>query len=126
MSKSTLRLSLADLRNAVRLRYPSPVCPSNGHDHYLSVQQKELVEFGYTAEFNSKPHHCLALLAPGEGKSESYIVPTIARLLANHKSKTIIHISPFRFLAGYQFAMASDAFRKLSLQSSICVFVLCA
>ncbi|KAI2495231.1 hypothetical protein MHU86_19285 [Fragilaria crotonensis] len=110
ISKFTERLSLADLRNAVRLRFPNLVSPSNGHDHYLCVQQKELVEFGYSAEFKNKPQHCIALLAPGEGKSESYIIPTIARNLANHKSKTIIHISPFRFLAGYQFAMASAAF----------------
>ena len=122
ISKFLMRLSLSDLRNAVRLRFPNLVSPSNGHDHYLSVQQKELVEFGYSAEFNNKPQHCIALLAPGEGKSESYIIPTIARNLANHKSKTIIHISPFRFLAGYQFAMASAALEKLSLQSTICVF----
>ncbi|KAI2491876.1 hypothetical protein MHU86_22672 [Fragilaria crotonensis] len=87
--------------------------PNNGHEHYLSLQQKELVEFGYGTELNNKPQHCLALLAPGEGKSESYIIPTIARHLAT-KPKTIIHVSPYRFLAGYQFAMASTAFEKLS------------
>jgi superfamily II DNA helicase RecQ len=122
ISKSISNLSLADLRNAMRLRYPTAISPSNGHDHYLSIQQKELVEFGYGANFNNKAQHCIALLAPGEGKSESYIIPTIARQLANQKSKTIIHVSPFRFLAGYQFAMASAAFEKLSLKSSICVF----
>jgi hypothetical protein len=121
ISKSPTMLSLADLRTAMRLRYPTSASPSNGYNNYLSVQQKELVEFGYGTKF-TKPQHCLALLAPGEGKSESYIIPTIARLLANQKSKTIIHISPFRFLAGYQFAMASAAFEKLSLKSSICVF----
>ncbi len=122
ISKSASKISLADLRKAMQLRYPTAPSPSNGHDHYLSVQQKELVEFGYSVDFNNKPQHCLALLAPGEGKSESYIIPTIARQLANQKPKTIIHVTPFRFLAGYQFAMASAAFEKLSLKSSICVF----
>jgi hypothetical protein len=116
ISQSITRLSLADLRNAVRHRYPTSVSPNNGHEHYLSVHQKELVEFGYGTEFNNKPQHCLALLAPGEGKSESYIIPTIARYLANQKPKTIIHVSPYRFLAGYQFAMTSTAFEKLSLR----------
>ena len=38
-------LSLADLRAAMRPRYPSSVSP-DGHN-YLSLEQKELVEFGY-------------------------------------------------------------------------------
>ena len=122
ISKSTTKLSIADLRKAMQLRYPTAQSPSKGHGHYLSVQQKELVEFGYSADFNNKAQHCLALLAPGEGKSECYIIPTIARHLANQKSKTIIHVSPFRFLASYQFAMASAAFKKLSLDSNICGF----
>jgi superfamily II DNA helicase RecQ len=122
MVKSPTTLSLADLRAAMRLRYPTSSSPINGHDSYLSVQQKELVEFGYGTTLTNKPQHCLALLAPGEGKSESYIIPTIARILANQKAKTIIHVSPFRFLAGYQFAMTSAALDKLALKSSICVF----
>ena len=122
ISKSTSKLSIADLRKATQLRYPTAPSPSNGHSPYLSVQQKELVEFGYSVEFNNKPRHCIALLAPGEGKSESYIIPTIARHLASQKSKTIIHVSPFRFLVSYQFAMASAAFKKLDLNLSICVF----
>ncbi|KAI2489063.1 hypothetical protein MHU86_25529 [Fragilaria crotonensis] len=59
ISQSITRLSLANLRNAVRLRYPT---------------------------------------------------------------STIIHVSPYRFLAGYQFAMAPTAFEKLSFKSNICVF----
>ena len=121
VAKFMTDLSLADLRAAMRLRYPTSQSPTKSHDNYLSLQQKELVEFGYGSSF-SKPQHCLTLLAPGEGKSECYIIPTIARLLANQSSKTIIHISPFRFLAGYQFAMASAAFDKLGLDSNICVF----
>lgn len=123
VSKFVAKLSLSDLRTAMRLRYPNPTSqsPSKSHEHYLSVQQKELVEFGY-GSVSSKPQHCLALLAPGEGKSECYIIPTIARILANQSSKTIIHISPFRFLAGYQFAMATAAFEKLGLNTNICVF----
>jgi superfamily II DNA/RNA helicase len=62
---------------------------------------------------------CLGLLAPGDGKSESYIIPTIARHLANQRHKTIIHISPYSFLAGYQFANASTAIRNVGLESSI-------
>ena len=37
-SKSTAKLSLADLRNAIRLWYPTSTSPNNGHGHYLSVQ----------------------------------------------------------------------------------------
>ena len=123
VSKFTAKLSLSDLRTAMRLRYPNPTShsPSKSQEHYLSVQQKELVEFGYGST-SSKPQHCLALLAPGEGKSECYIIPTIARILANQTSKTIIHVSPFRFLAGYQFAMATAAFEKVGLNTNICVF----
>ncbi|KAI2498080.1 hypothetical protein MHU86_16390 [Fragilaria crotonensis] len=69
-------LSLANLRSAMQLRYPTSSTPE-GHN-YLSLQQKELVEFGYGMTF-TKPQHCVALLAPGEGKSECYIIPTIAR-----------------------------------------------
>ena len=50
------------------------------------------------------------------------LIPTIAHILAYQKPKTIIHISPFRFLAGYQSAMASAAFRKRDIESSLCVF----
>ena len=123
ISSSNFKLPLADLRNAMRLRFPTSSSSANGYKSFLSLQQKELVEFGYTADFHNKPaQHCLALLAPGEGKSECYIIPTIARILANHKPKTIIHISPFRFLAGYQFAMASAAFKKLGIESNFVFF----
>ncbi|KAI2503192.1 hypothetical protein MHU86_11295 [Fragilaria crotonensis] len=112
-------LSLANLRSAMQLRYPTSSTPE-GHN-YLSLQQKELVEFGYGMTF-TKPQHCVALLAPGEGKSECYIIPTIARVLANQSTKTIIHVSPYRFLAEYQFATCSAAFKKLGLDSNMRVF----
>ena len=109
-------LSLSDLRSAMCLRYPFSISPHG--NNYLSLQQKELVEFGYGSG-SSQVQHCLGLLAPGDGKSECYIIPTIARHMANHKSKTIIHISPYSFLAGYQFANASAAVEKLGFSSSI-------
>ncbi|KAI2489624.1 hypothetical protein MHU86_24972 [Fragilaria crotonensis] len=109
-------LSLSDIRKAMQLRFPKS--SSLESNNYLSTQQKELVEFGY-GPGSSKKQHCLALLAPGDGKSESYIIPTIARYLANHDCKTIIHISPYSFLAGYQFANASAVIEKLGLDSYI-------
>ena len=111
-------LSLADLRAAMRPRYPSSVSP-DGHN-YLSLEQKELVEFGYGSA-SSTIQHCLGLLAPGDGKSECYIIPTIARHLANQKCKTIIHISPYGFIAGYQFANANAAVEKLGLETHISI-----
>jgi hypothetical protein len=88
-SKKKESLSLADLRAAMRLRYPGTK-PIDGHN-YLSLQQKELVEFGYSS---TKGQHCLGLLAPGGGKSDCYIIPTIARKIANQDCRTIIHVSP--------------------------------
>jgi superfamily II DNA helicase RecQ len=120
-SRSPATLSLADLRAAMRLRYPTSASASNSNNNYFSLQQKELVEFGYGTTF-TKPQHCIALLAPGEGKSECYIIPTIARLLTNQSSKTIIHVSPYRFLAGYQFATCSAAFEKHGLKANIRIF----
>ena len=114
--KCPTMLSLADLRSAMQLRHPTSVS-TLGHN-YISLQQKELVEFGYGSVL-CKKQHCLGLLAPGEGKSESYIIPTIARHIANQKCKSIIHISPYNFLAGYQFANASGVIEKLGLLSSI-------
>ena len=109
-------LSLGDIRSAMSLRYPDSLS-RDGHN-YLSLQQKELVEFAYGTG-SLKRKHCLGLLSPGEGKSEVYIIPTIARRLANQKSKTIIHVSPYSFLAGYQFANANAVFKKLGFDSSI-------
>ena len=109
-------LSLSDLRSAMQLRFPK-TWSSDGHS-YLSLQQKELVEFGYGPGSNKKKH-CLGLLAPGDGKSESYIIPTIARTLANLECKTIIHVSPYSFLAGYQFANTSAVIEKLGFGSNI-------
>jgi hypothetical protein len=76
------------------------------------------VEFAY-GRGSSEQKHCLGLLSPGEGKSEVFIIPTIARRLANKKSKTIIHVSPYSFLAGYQFANANAVIEKLGFDSSI-------
>ena len=110
-------LSLGDIRQAMRLRYPNSD-PARGR--YLSLQQKELVEFGYGGgPGSSGDEHCLGLLAPGDGKSETYLIPTIARRLANKSSKMIIHISPYSFLARYQFSNACNAIDKLSLDGIV-------
>jgi hypothetical protein len=98
------------------LRYPDSIS-RDGHN-YLSLQQKELVEFAY-GQGSSKQSHCLGLLSPGERKSEVYIIPTIARRLANQKSKMIIHVSPYSFLAGYQFANVNAVIKTLGFENSI-------
>jgi hypothetical protein len=72
-------LSLGDIWMTMSLQHASATI-SNEHN-YLSPQQKELVEFGHgqivtTAQ---KQWHWFGLLAPGEGKLEVYIIPTIAR-----------------------------------------------
>ena len=69
-------LSLGDIRAAMSLRYPKSISP-DGHC-YLSVNQKELVEFGHGHGSAGKQQHCFGLLSPGEGKSECYVIPTIA------------------------------------------------
>ena len=103
-------LSLGDLRAAMKLRFPNCI---DGHN-YLSLEQKEeLVEFAYAAGLLAKIH-CLGLLAPGQGKSECYLTPTIASQLR----KTIIHVAPYSFLAAYQFANASSVFDKVGLGAS--------
>ncbi|KAI2495243.1 hypothetical protein MHU86_19297 [Fragilaria crotonensis] len=60
---------------------------SDGHN-YLSSQQKELVEFGYGCHDDSMQmqQHCFDF-SPGEGKSEVFIIPTIARRIGNQRSK---------------------------------------
>jgi hypothetical protein len=116
LTLQTDTLSLGDIRFAMSLRYPDSIS-RDGHN-YLSLQQKELVEFGY-GQGSSKQSHCLGLLSPGEGKSEVYIIPTIARRLAHQKSKTIIHVSPYSFLAGYQFANANAVIKTLGFENSI-------
>ena len=125
MSKIQLcKLSLGDIRMAMSLRYPKAIS-SDGHN-YLSSQQKELVEFGYGCHDDSmqKQQHCFALLAPGEGKSEAFIIPTIARRIGNLRSKMIIHVSPYNFLALYQSNNATTAFDKVGFGTSIstCIF----
>jgi hypothetical protein len=109
-------LSLSDHRRAMKLRFPNSL--SLDESSYLSLQQKDLVEFDY-GRGPSKKQHCLDLLSPGDEKSESHIIPTIARSLANQECKTIIHISPYSFLDGYQFANASAIFEQLRLDSNI-------
>ena len=107
-------LSLGDLRAAMKLRFPNCI---DGH-HYLSLEQKELVEFAYATGSSAKMH-CFGLLAPGQGKSECYLTPTIARHLGNKPPKSIIHISPYSFLAAYQFANASAIIDKIGFGSSV-------
>jgi hypothetical protein len=104
-------LSLADLRQAIQLRHPN--CASTASGIYLSVSQKELVEFGYTPEMGSR--HCLGFLPPGSGKSEVYLIPTIARQLSRRTKKLIIHVSPYSFLTGYLFSHACTAVEKLGM-----------
>jgi superfamily II DNA helicase RecQ len=118
-------LSLGDIRSAMNLRYPKSLSVE-GHK-YLSIQQKDLVEFAYGPSSNNPLHHCFGLLAPGQGKSESYIIPTIARRLANQKGKMIIHVSPYSFLSAYQFELATAAVDSVGFASSIsiCVFKGC-
>ena len=55
MLQSKEHISLVDLRNAIQLRHPMSTSLSNSLAHYLSIQQKELVEFAYTADFRNKP-----------------------------------------------------------------------
>jgi hypothetical protein len=57
----TNTISLGDIRSAMSLRYPNAMSP-HGHN-YLSLQQKELVEFAY-GQGSSKQMHCLGLLSP--------------------------------------------------------------
>jgi hypothetical protein len=59
--------------------------------------------------------HCMGLLPPGEGKSECFLIPSIARHIANQQSKTIIHVSPYSFLAGYHHANAIATFENMRL-----------
>jgi hypothetical protein len=110
-------ISLGDIRAAMSLRYPKSIS-SDGH-LYLTVKQKALVEFGYGHRSAGKHQHCLGLLAPGEGKSESYIIPSIARRLGNQRSRMIIHVSPYNFLAAYQFKNATAAIEKVRFAASI-------
>jgi hypothetical protein len=94
-------LSIGDLWFAMKSCHPtSDYTKAN----FLSMAQKELVEFG-RGHKDSKMH-CVCLLAPGQGKSMSYILPTIARCIAEKEKKMIIHISPYTFLAGYQYHAA--------------------
>ena len=112
-------LSLGDIRSAMSLRYPKSLSSSHGGTSYLSATQKELVEFGHGHGSPGKQQHCFGLLAPGEGKSESYIIPTIARRLGNQRSQMIIHVSPYNFLAAYQFKNATAAIEKVGFATSI-------
>jgi hypothetical protein len=121
LSSRSCTLSLMDLREAMRLRYPNTsFC--EGHN-YLTLSQKELVEFGYGPGSDST-QHCLGLLPPGDGKSESYLIPTIARCMTKNNvasKKTIIHVSPYSFLAGYQYANACSVMEKLGLEKRISI-----
>jgi DEAD/DEAH box helicase len=109
-------LSIACIRKAMSIRYPLSDF-SDGHN-YLSLQQKELVEFSYGSSSHSRKH-CIALLAPGEGKSECFIIPTIARHIANQTSKTIIYVSPYGFLSSYQNQNVTKILERLQFNTSI-------
>jgi hypothetical protein len=115
------RLSLSHIRIAMESRYPHSCPPSIVlGTKYLSLGQKELVEFAYGGSDDCN-QHCLGLLPPGEGKSETYLIPTIARRMANHEPRMIIHVSPYSFLAAYQYTSACAAMTKLNLTDvSIC------
>jgi hypothetical protein len=76
----------------------------------LSIAQKELVEFG-RGHKDSKMR-CFCLLASGQGKFMSHILPTIARCIAEKEAKLIIHISPYTFLAGNQYHAAIKVIRN--------------
>jgi hypothetical protein len=113
------RLSLSHIRLAMESRYPHAASSVLG-TKYLSLGQKELVEFGYGGCEDCN-QHCLGLLPPGEGKSETYLIPTIARRMASHQPKMIIHVSPYSFLAAYQYTSACAVMKKLNLGDvSIC------
>jgi hypothetical protein len=116
-------LSLGDIRAAMSLCYPKSISP-DGHC-YLSVNQKELVEFGHGQHGSAgKQQHCFGLLSPGEGKSECYVIPTIARRMGNKRSRMIIHVSPYNFLAAYQFKNATSVIEKLGFSASISICLL--
>ena len=106
-------LSCHHLQKAMMLRH---------NQGYMSEAQKELVESMYRMIHAGGPYmHYLGLLAPGEGKSEVYIIPTLARILSNHLHKTILHVSPYLFLAGYQFDNALKAFEKVGYQDHVSI-----
>ena len=95
------------LQETLRVRFPG-----SGSVRYLSKQQQEMVEYLHGAPTTVSCTHFLGLLATGDGKSEIYLLPTLARAVFHHRSKTILHVSPYSFLAGYQFANALLAFEK--------------
>jgi hypothetical protein len=120
--RSQTFVTIADLRQAIRCRYPTSTLSATAN--YLSLSQKELVEFGYCQD--SERRHCLGLLSPGSGKSEVYLVPTIARKLAKKIPKMIIHVSPYSFLTGYLFSQARTAMKKVGMDDvSILSFTGC-
>jgi hypothetical protein len=108
------KLTIEDISKAMRLRYPQADVTKSC---YLTCQQKELIQFGYHA--GSVPSHCVGLLAPGEGKSECYLVPTLARKLSKKDDKTIIYVSPYNFLAAFQDAKARRSFSYPAVFSSL-------
>jgi len=117
-NKKKTNLSLLQLRMAMSVRYPTTTCAGGSLKYYLSLSQKELVEFGYGChQSHSTFKHCLALLPPGGGKSETYLIPIIARILANMRRKIIIHKSPYRFLAAYQYASAKKTMEKMGFHN---------
>jgi hypothetical protein len=109
-------LSLADICFTMKSCHPSS---DSKIAYYSSLAQKDLVEFG--RGHRGLKNHCLCLLAPGQGKSMSYFIPTIARCVALKKPKMILHISPYTFLAGFQHHSARNMIHsfKFDLKETI-------
>jgi hypothetical protein len=91
----------------MRLRYPQADVTKSC---YLTCQQKELI---------SVPSQCVGLLAPGEGKSECYLVPTLARKLSKKDENTITYVSPYNFLVAFQDPKARCCFSYPAVFSSL-------
>jgi primosomal protein N' len=89
-------LTSRHLQETLSVRFPNHTAPVA----YLSKAQQEIVEYLHGAPTTENQKHCLGLLATGEGKSETYLLPTVARAHLCHRSKMIIHVAPYGFLTG--------------------------
>ena len=115
------------LQETLRVQFPSMANTSHnnggGPVTYLSKGQQDVVEYLHGAPTTNSRTHCFGLLATGDGKSETYLLPTLARAYFHHCSKTIVHVSPYSFLGAYQYANALSAFEKSGLKDFISVLV---
>ena len=116
-------LSKRILQETLTVRFPSLANNNNGPVEYLSKGQQEVVEYLHGAPTTGNLQHCLGLLAAGDGKSEMYLLPTLARAYCHHRSKTIVYVGPYGFLTGYQAANALSAFEKSGYKDRISVLV---